>query len=61
MRRSASMIKLCKTEVDLNLDKEHVFKQGKSGGFDSCNRRSNLTEIGFQILEFSAHVTSDTT
>ena len=30
-----------------------VKKQGKSGGFDSCNRPSNLTQIGFNHRFFS--------
>ena len=32
-------------------------KQGKSEGFDSCNRPSNLTQIGFKSSIFSARVT----
>ena len=32
-------------------------KQGKSEGFDSCDRLSNLTQIGFESLIFSACVT----
>ena len=32
-------------------------EQGKSEGFDSCDRPSNLTQIGFKIGDFSAHVT----
>ena len=35
----------------------HTFKQGKSEGFDSCNRPSNLTQIWIQIVDFSARVT----
>ena len=41
---------------------EGIFKriflneQGNSEGFDSCDRPSNLTQIGFQIINFSAHV-----
>ena len=34
-----------------------VIKQGKSEGFDSCDRPSNLTPTGFKILDFSARVT----
>ena len=33
-----------------------VQKQGKSEGFDSCDRPSNLTQTGFQIVDFSARV-----
>ena len=29
-----------------------IWKQGKSEGFDSCNRPSNLTQIGFKSLIF---------
>ena len=32
-------------------------KQGKSEGFDSCDRPSNLTQTGFKIVDFSARVT----
>ena len=32
-------------------------KQGKSEGFDSCDRSSNLTQIGFKIVNFSARMT----
>ena len=32
-------------------------EQGKSEGFDSCHRPSNLTQIGFKIVAFSACVT----
>ena len=32
-------------------------QQGKSEGFDSCDRPSNLTQIGFKIVDFSAPVT----
>ena len=35
----------------------HTFKQGKSEGFDSCDRPSNLTQIWIQIVDFSARVT----
>ena len=32
-------------------------QQGKSEGFDSCDRPTNLTQIGFKSSIFSAHVT----
>ena len=31
-------------------------KQGKSEGFDSCDRPSNLTQIGLKSSDFSARV-----
>ena len=34
-----------------------LMKQGKPEGFDSCDRHSNLTQIGFKIVDFSARVT----
>ena len=37
--------------------KVYTDKQGKSEGFDSCDRPSNLTQIGFKIVDFSAPVT----
>ena len=33
----------------------HMIKQGKSEGFDSCDRPSNLTQTGF--VDFPARVT----
>ena len=35
----------------------HEVKQGKSEGFDSCNRPSNLAQNLIQIIDFSACVT----
>ena len=37
--------------------KQNKTKQGKSEGFDSCDRPSNLTQIGFKFFDFSARVT----
>ena len=34
-----------------------MLQQGKSKGFDSCDRPGNLTQIGFKIVNFSARVT----
>ena len=34
-----------------------LFQQGKSEGFDSCDWRSNLTQIGFKSLIFFACMT----
>ena len=31
---------------------EEMWKQGKSEGFDSCDRPSNLTQIGFKSSIF---------
>ena len=33
-------------------DNVYLIEQGKSEGFDSCNRPSNLTQIGFKLLIF---------
>ena len=30
----------------------YITKQGKSEGFDSCDRPSNLTQIGFKLSIF---------
>ena len=34
-----------------------ILKQGKSEGFDSCDRPSNITQTGFKSSFFSARVT----
>ena len=34
-----------------------IVKQGKAEGFDSCDRPSDLTQIGFKSVEFSGRVT----
>ena len=36
---------------------QYMNKQGKSEGFDSCDRPSTLTQIGLKSSDFSAHVT----
>ena len=36
---------------------ELIYQQGKSEGFDSCNRSSNLTQLLIQIIDSLAHMT----
>ena len=43
-RINSLVIQLCDVKV--------LFKQGKSDGFDSCDRPSNLTQIGFNSSIF---------
>ena len=38
--------------LKMEVKKIYINKQGKSEGFDSCNRPSNLTQIGFKLSIF---------
>ena len=38
-------------DLDLGFSRSN-FEQGKSEGFDSCDRPSNLTQIGFKSFIF---------
>ena len=47
--------KFCRSPDNMSGDFEQtsdILKQGKSEGFDSCDRPSNLTQIGFKSSIF---------
>ena len=45
------------TTIYVNTYVQNRIKQGRSEGYDSCDRPSNITYIWIQIIEFSAFVT----
>ena len=43
--------------LQISMSITYRVKQGKSEGFDSCDRSSNLTENWIKIIDFSVHMT----